>query len=190
MATFTRPAQLMAHMQRRATTHIHSMRDAHRELIAGGKRDYAQYTSGRVSTRQLRQMGHPFGRQAGGGIRGVGNGVTTRALGKHAQHKGNRVRKGVLAPLPINVQSGEMRRSFFQTQPSGADLRVDMGFASPHAQYVLAPRGTRRMVARGFHSISTSSGGPSMAGLGIIAKRHRARKAGIIAAARRKYMFP
>ncbi len=196
----TRPAQLQKRMQKRFAVGVQSMHGAHKELIKGGKEDHAQYTSGRVPTKTLRAMGHPFGRKVSGdertGVRGIREGYMTREtksgrfqsrLSRHAKAKGNSISKGVLNPLPINKQTGKLRASFFQTPPTGADLRVDMGYASPYAAYVLSPTGTHRMVARGFYSVRPNN--PPLAGLGIVAKRHRARKAGIIAGARRNILF-
>lgn len=188
MATFTRPAQLQARMKQRAAAATYGMGQAHKDLYTGGRKDHAQYTSGRVSTRELRDMGHPFGRKRSQdrstGARGVQNGATQKDLSKHARSKGNRIRKGVLMSLPINDQTGGMRRSFFQSAEQGADRTVQMGFSADYARWVLSPTGTRKMVARGFYSV-----GESHAAMGIIAKRHKARKAGIQAAVRRKILF-
>lgn len=184
MGRFTLPAHLMAQMDRRVTRMVSSIRQMHNELVLGGVRDHASLTSGGVSTRRLRQMGHPFGRQRSQdrstGVRGVVKGP--RVLFGQEKRR-NRLRKGVLMPLPINKQTGRLRRSFWRTGPIGADRRVDMGFRAPYAKYVLSPEGTQKMVARGFHSHGSGIGQ-----LGAISKRHRARMQGALAAARRKYM--
>lgn len=177
----TKPAQLRARMKKRAAAVLYGMGQAHRDLYQGGRDDHAQYTSGRVSTAQLRAMGHPFGRKVTGGVRGVQNGATNRSLSGHAKRKGNQIRRGKLRRLPINRQTGGLRRSFFQTVEQGPDRTVEMGFRAPYAAYVLGPKGTRKMVARGFYTLDTAPG--------IVAQRHKARKAGIQAAVRRKILF-
>lgn len=176
----------MAKMKKRIGTQQVSMRDAHRLLWKGGVEDHAKLTTGAVSTKQLRQMGHPFGRKVSGdvstGVRGIQNGGS---IGSRQRKKGNMVRKGVLMPLPINKQTGKLRRSFNKTPETGPDLTVDMGFKVPYSRFVLSPVGTRYMTTRGFYSV-----GKSTAALGAVAKRHRARKSVIINAARKKYLIP
>lgn len=188
MATFYRPAQLVARMEARADAVVHSLQDAHMELVRGGIEDHARFTSGRVSSEELREMGHPFGRVVSGnrstGARGVQNGATTKDLSAHARIKGNVIRKGMLAALPINKQTGDLRSSFFSTNPTGPAMIVDMGFHSDHAPYVLSPTGTRLMISRGFYSA-----GNSTSALGALARAHRARSVGILNSARKRYLF-
>jgi hypothetical protein len=184
LATFTKAIDIQRRMDKRIATHVRSMGDAHKELWRGGVQDHAQLTSGRVSTDTLRDMGHPFGRKDGAGsesgIRGIAKGK--HSLNDFQKRKGNTIRKGVLARLPINKQTGNLRRSFFNTPEIGADKTVDMGFDIPYARHVLSPTGTSRMVNREFYS--------SPGGLGEIAKRHKARKQSILVAARKKHLFP
>jgi hypothetical protein len=183
MSGFTtrRPADIMRAMDRRIKRVGLAQVDMHMELVRGGEQDHAQLTSGRVPEAQLRAMGHPFGRTAGGARGVVKKSRKYGALSARAKSKGAVIRKGVLMPLPINRQTGMMRASYFKTAPSGKDRIVNMGFNAPYARYVLSPTGTRYMTARGFYSV-----GDSMAGLGEIARRHRARTAAIHAAYRRK----
>jgi hypothetical protein len=209
MATFHRPAQLMQHIQKRADTHVRSMRDVHRELWRGGIQDHAQLTSGRVTSDELRQMGHPFGRQTSGdrstGVRGIqgdasrfataGRTVTTSRIvrskkwgeRKVTKTRSTQIRKGVVLPLPINKQTGALRRSFFASAEMGPSREVRMGFGVEYAGYVLSPNGTKYMTARGFYS--SRNGTQSLAEMGEVARRHRSRRSGLIAWARKRTLF-
>jgi len=129
----------------------------HKELYEGGARDHMEFTAGQIKERDLRAAGHPFARQ---GNAQRGNQTTKRLGGK----RGLRVNG-----LPINVQTGRLRDSFYQTRPMGINKVVRMGFRAPYAKYVLSPTGTRYMIARGFYT----SGGK----LGAVRMRHRLRLA-------------
>ena len=124
------------------------IQEVHKILVEGGEEDHKDYTSGKIKTKQLRKEGHPFARQ-NGGARGIVGG-----------------RKRSRNPLPINEQTGELRRSFFKTSPTGINQSVKMGFRAPHARFVLRPGGTKKMQDRGFYSGAKK---------GIIRKRHIAR---------------
>jgi hypothetical protein len=52
--------------------------------------------------------------------------------------------------LPINRQTGRLQQSLRITKVSGGIQSYRLEFMAPHAKYVLAQRGTRKMVARGF----------------------------------------
>jgi len=104
--------------------------------VAKIARDEAiKLTSGGVSSQQLAQMGHPFGRNA-----------------PSARAKGRRIGKmrGSLPRLPINRQTGELQQSLQIMLRSTTDgTRFFVQFTSPHA-IVLIPGGTQKMAARGF----------------------------------------
>jgi hypothetical protein len=129
----------------------------HAELYTGGKSDHFEFTDGKITTKDLKAAGHPFARQ---GQAQRGNQTKKQLGGK----RGFRVNL-----LPINEQTGNLRRSYFETKPTGKDKVVRMGFRIRYAKFVLSPTGTRKMVARGFYS----SGGKA----GIIRKRHKLRLA-------------
>jgi len=134
----------------------------HRVLWEGGEEDHQAYTSGTISTRQLRSMGHPFAREgkaARNAIQGKRRGSVQRTI-----KKGRRVNG-----LPINKPTGRLQRSFESIQTNDRDKTVKMFFKAPYAKYVLSPTGTSKMIARGFYT----SGGK----MGIIRKRHGLRKA-------------
>jgi hypothetical protein len=147
-------------------------------------------------------MGHPFAREgsAARGIKGKDKQAKFKGYGKRysfqsTNKQGNVVSqsqtqvkaKGKVNPLPINKQTGELRRSFFKTKYGGKDRVVWMGFRSPHAKYVLSPTGTKHMIYRGFYSRSKNGGVRDM---GIIAQRHRARSAALVQSVRARQRKP
>jgi hypothetical protein len=140
----------------------------HKVLWEGGEDDHFDTTDGGLSKKDLKRIGHPYAR----------NGLSQRGITKNAKSVAGRtsiasgmkqVRGRSVAALPINRQTGKLRRSFFVIGPSGKDKTVQMGFRAPYAKYVLSPTGTQRMISRGFYS----SGGK----IGIIKKRHKLRLA-------------
>ena len=95
-------------------------------------------TSGTVSTRTLRRLGHPFGRGASAAeMRG----------GAKAQRGSPRGRARIPL-LPINRQTGALRDTLHIRKIRPGEFSV--GTRAPHAPFVLAPRGTDKMVPRGF----------------------------------------
>lgn len=151
MATHSSTVSFLKAFDRRISNINGGIKEVHALLIEGATADHNEFTSGTVKTKQLRKDGHPFARQ-NGGARGI--------VGKGKK----RARK----PLPINEQTGELRRSFFKTKPSGINQSVKMGFRAKHARFVLRPGGTKKMIDRGFYSLG--QGKP-----GAIRKRHRGR---------------
>jgi hypothetical protein len=125
----------------------------HKVLVDGGEEDHFEFTKGQTKTRTLRAMGHPYARE-GNASRGNRN----KSLGHRS-----------IPALPINEQTGDLRRSFRRVDTNNRDLVTKMGFNVPYAKFVLSPTGTSKMVARDFYT----SGGK----LGIIRKRHRLRLA-------------
>lgn len=99
------------------------------------KADALNLTSGKVSTAQLRRMGHPFAR--------------ARAL---VRTRGKGGRRSPVPKLPINRQTGRLQESLtVQKRYDGPRGQVIvLYFGAKHAKFVLALGGTRRMVARGF----------------------------------------
>ncbi|RYG36111.1 hypothetical protein EON81_10730 [bacterium] len=169
----TNAAQLLSHQRGRFAKMELTQQSVHQELIRGGVRDHAELTSGGVSDDTLEDMGHPFGRTMGadgGGVRGIVKGP--RKLTARQKRKGNVIRKGVLAPLPINRQKGDLRSSFTKSVANNHD--TTMGFTAKHAKYVLSPWGTEKMVARGFYSMPLYSQTPAY--VGPLRKRHRLRR--------------
>ena len=156
MATHRTNAAFIKAFDKRIENLTHNMESIHRELVNGGIEDHNDLTKGTLSTKQLRKDGHPFARQNGGG-RGV--------VGKGAR-KGIKKSRPV---LPINKQTGKLRNSFYKvsTKTLFGGRSDKMGFRAYYARFVLRPGGTRKMIDRGFYSIS---GKP-----GVIRRRHRTR---------------
>ena len=100
----------------------------HRDVAQEGFRDARKLTGGGVKTRTLRKLGHPFGRRGGG--------------------KGRR--RGRLPLLPINEQSGALRRRIRLVRATGGTQALKITTGRGRSNWVLAPAGTRKMVARGF----------------------------------------
>jgi hypothetical protein len=128
-------------------------KEVHKVLVDGGEQDHFEFTQGQIKERTLRAMGHPFARE--------GNASRGNQNRKHGRRS--------VAALPINEQTGALRRSFHRHDLNDKDLVTRMGFEVPYAKFVLSPTGTKNMIARGFYT----SGGK----LGIIRKRHRLRLA-------------
>lgn len=188
MGVYTSPVQLQKAQQRKFLKMELNQRNVHKELMARAEKDYALGTGGGVSEKALAQMGHPFARE-GSAARGIVKNKTRFKTGGRSYRtvrskKGggskvtqrSQVRNGIIQPLPINKQTGELRRSF---KRRGTFEVTYMGFTAPHAKYILSPQGTKRMVARGFYSKRQSQ-----TDLGWIARRHRARAGAAIRALR------
>jgi len=129
MATFTSAKALAAHQQNRAAKAKRSLLIGSAEVAAEMKQEAIRLTSGGVSSEQLRREGHPFGRS----------------------FTGTRRQRGTRARLPINAQTHRLQRSlrvFRRLTTQGVSWQLQ--FTAPYAQYILAPGGTKTMVARGF----------------------------------------
>lgn len=203
MSVYQRPADLTRAQQRRFDAMHLTHLKAHEELVGQGQNDHNAFTGGGLSSKALRQMGHPFAREgsAARGIKdpakqakfkGYGRRYTFQATnkqGKVVTQSQSQVRaKGRVNPLPINKQTGDLRRSFFRTKYGGRDNVVWMGFRSKHAKYVLSPTGTKHMIYRGFYSKSRNT--TSVRDMGIIAQRHRARSAALVQSVRARQRKP
>ncbi|MBS1725363.1 MAG: hypothetical protein JST51_01485 [Armatimonadetes bacterium] len=196
-----RPADLARRQQQRFQTMKLFQESAHRELVDRGAEDHIEFVQGGISEKMLASMGHPFARE-GSAARGiVGDKKKFAGAGKlfsvsytdrHGNWRKKKIAqvsaKGIVNPLPINVQTGELRRSFFKSGPTGQQHLVRMGFRSPHASEVLNPKGTKFMIYRGFYSKTLRA--KSTSDLGIIARRHRARSQALIQALRKKQRQP
>lgn len=135
---------------------------------------------GSVKTKTLVQMGHPFGRLRSGNRNTGGRGIqgnTRRFAGSGIA--GQVTKKGVLRPLPINRQSGKLHALIQLRGPSAPFHQYNLFTTAPYASFVLAPEGTRYMVARGLL-------GPR----GLLRKRHRARMAALVDVVRKSQASP
>jgi hypothetical protein len=110
--------------------------------------DYKRFSRGSVSTKELRSMGHPFGRTGGGMQRGQ-----TQA-GRVGRSGGQFTRRGVIKPLPINRQTGRLYAGIKMVRTGRHSWEIFSD--APYAKYIYAPEGTSRMVGRGFSGVSPS----------------------------------
>lgn len=135
MGTHRDDVSLIAAQRNRFARMERALRIEHAKL-AGEMRDVAiDQTSGAISSAELARRGHPFGRGRG------------RINAKGRMRVGL---KGIVPKLPINAQTGELRRSWrLMRRPSASGQVLQLQPTSPHA-IVLRPGGTRNMVARGF----------------------------------------
>ena len=180
MGVFTSPTQLRIHQRARFARVIGDMKKVHQMTARGGRKDFRESTQGGVKTDTLRKMGHPFGRIRSGNVATGGRGISgdgRRFVGSGI--KGQVTRKGVLRPLPINQQTGKLHAAIRLAGPSGIHMEYRLFSSVPYAGFVLAPEGTRYMVARGLL-------GPR----GLLRKRHRARMAALVDVVRKSQSSP
>lgn len=148
MAVF-RSAQVLANSQQnRSRKVVHAWKIEHKKMAGDLGRDMQDMVSGSVKTKELRRRGHPFGRRKGRIslklYRNTGRKQTWRAGPKSR----------VPTPLlPINLQSGRLRRSFRIIPQTGIGVQsFRLQFTARHSKFVLAQGGTKKMVARGYWS--------------------------------------
>lgn len=165
MKTHQTLTQLRVAQQARFKMIAHDIHAVHKMIAEDGKGDFQELTAGGVKTKTLRAMGHPFGRLNGGDPSTGGRGVRDRA-----KFKTLLTRKGVLPPLPINIQTGKLHAAITLNGPHGVRHAYDL-FSNVHdgRQYVLRPGGTSKMVGRGL-----------LGQWGMLRKRHRARRAAYV----------
>ena len=158
MARYTDPAQLLAAQQHKLARVEANAKAMHLGMVRDiEKRVRVELLSGTTSTQELRNAGHPFARR-----RHSRRGFTREAmkggmrLSSRGYGKGTRLAtRGVglaIPKLPINNQTGELIASaaiLRIAQPSGGQ-DVRLAYRSPYAKFVLAEKGTRIMVARGY----------------------------------------
>lgn len=141
-----------------------------------GRVDLHELTSGDVSTKQLRRLGHPYARDPDPATgtrvrRRVGRGKMERVIGRRS-----------LPPYPINAQNGELRGGIYLNR-LGRNV-FELGSRAPHARYQFSPWGTRFMIRRGvMGGRKLASGVPP----GQLELRWRARNHVIRRAIRAKY---
>lgn len=133
---FTKALDLYKHQMGRFRMMNAGMRQMHEQVARSGYQDSQELTSGGVSSKQLRAMGHPFGRN-----RGFTNG--TYRPGR---------KRGALRSLPINRQTGGLRARLKLSRTSGGIQSFKLSPGMHPGNWVLNPDGTRRMIGRGFHS--------------------------------------
>lgn len=139
---FTRPLDLYKQQVKRFASFNRDIKRMHRDLAEQGLGDARELTSGGLSSRQLRAMGHPYGRGAAQGS------AAPTGLMRGARLPGMRQR---VRPLPINRQSGLLRGSMRLRSAAGGVQSFVLGSGGiRYASYVLHPAGTKKMIGRGY----------------------------------------
>lgn len=147
MGVYSRPLDLYKGQVARFQKMQYDMTKIHMEIVKGGREDFTDLTGGNISTKQLRAMGHPFGR-----------GLSSKSSTASGLMRGNRSKKvnagrRFVTPLPINKQSGRLRSGIFMRQVSGGTLSYIVGSDAPYEPFILSPSGTKRMIGRGVFKI-------------------------------------
>lgn len=122
MATLRNPDAWAAKQRQRLERGKRSIRNFPERLKPFVRKTVIDLTSGTVKTATLRRLGHPFSR-------------------RHP--------KPLIPALPINVQTGRLRKSV-RIVATGKRPIYRVQFTVPYAKYVLALHGTQRMVPRRF----------------------------------------
>lgn len=139
-------------------------------VVKPGVQDHYELTSGKITTKTLRRLGHPFGRGQAPQKRGQGNAnLAPRHTPKARLTKVGM--RGKVPSLPINAQSGRLRRSFRVNDSANV---VGLSNSAPYARYILSPVGTKYMIGRGFGG-KVETGAPTA---GMTVRRWRARNLG------------
>ena len=120
-----------------------NMKRGHEDIAREGEKDFRDLTKGTISTKQLRAMGHPFGR-----------GLTSSASTPAGLMRGNKKAKlnagrRLVNPLPINRQTGRLQLGIFRRRVQGGIQSFIVGSNAPYEGFILSPSGTKRMVGRG-----------------------------------------
>lgn len=130
MARYSDPVALYRAQKKYFDDYPKTVQQMFRVIVAEARNDALQLTSGSVGKGELRKLGHPFGRRASGRLRGK------------------------LPILPINVQSGNLRRSL-NMKLLWRNIRGEsygLYFSTGYAKYIISKGGTKFMIARGFQT--------------------------------------
>jgi hypothetical protein len=151
----------------------------HYEVARRSLGDMSEFTSGNVSLKTLRRLGHPYGRGANasastpaGFMRGAGKADMKRIAGRASLPK-------IGGKLIINKQSGRLRAGAYlrKFNDPKASQSFALGSDAKHAKYVLDPRGTRGRGGKG-GMIGRQVFGGKLIGMqtdGLIEKRFKQR---------------
>ncbi len=131
VSTFYSATQLTNHQRKRARRVRRSLTVEHDALVQRMRQEAVKLTFGTVSLEEQKRLDHPYAR-------------------RHGTPK--------LPRLPIHRHTGRLQRSLrvFKRILSGG-LAIGVGsqtwtlqFTAPYSKFVLAPGGTKKMLARGF----------------------------------------
>ncbi len=138
----------------------------HDQVAFFGKDDFFDVTDGPLKQDDLDEAGNPYARlrtRVPGAARGVTDkGRAARLRGRAM--KGQVTKQGQVKRLPINIQSGALRRGITLAGPQGNARAWKLYSSAPHARFALAIKGTKYVVPRGVKGKD-----------GVLSKRHKAR---------------
>lgn len=163
---FTKPLDLMKHQMKRFAAMNMNAKTGHADIARQGYMDARELTRGAdgpmgsARKRWLRKMGHPFGR-----------GPSAAASKPGGLKRGIPRARGQVRNLPIGQISNRLHTGFSLKRETGGTQSFGLRSSAPHAQYILSPYGTKKMVGRGFGGILGKSGPKT----GEIVRRWRAR---------------
>lgn len=182
MGVYTRPAQLMAAQAKKYQQDApKSIAGVTYDLAKLGRRDLWESVSGPLKEKVLRAMGHPYAKRARSQAQLASASRIAKGGVGLVQNRVRQVsRSGRVLPLPINVQTGELRRGIFVKRVR--ENTYDVGSSAAHAKRQFAPKGTKYMISRQAMGERMRHGFD-----GLLRKRHRARVQAYIVALRKTH---
>lgn len=172
MSTYRDIRKLAIAQRRRFAIIKASMETGHAALAKAGHEDLQENTGGRISSKTLRRLGHPFGRGP------MPDGGKLQRASQRAKTKAE-IGRSKVPMLPINRQSGQLRRGIFFRRTNGGAQAFSLGSSARHNKYIFNPAGTKKMVGRGLMTLNN----PKM---GLLERRWRARDRELIEHVREK----
>lgn len=174
MRIFTNATLLAKSWELRKDLQTKSLRQVHKVLVNESHIDFRNYTDGKFDYKMRRKMGFPYKKLSFYSKKRDKTFYRMRGISKTFKKTGSLPvsskpqfsKRGSLRRLPINVDTGELRRKTFLRQPR-KDV-YHLGSSSVSASYVLKIGGLPNMVDRHFY-------GPR----GIIKKLYKARRLGL-----------
>ncbi|RYZ93555.1 MAG: hypothetical protein EOP06_00505 [Proteobacteria bacterium] len=144
MARFTSAKALAAHQKRRFQHVADKAARLHSEMVRELVDEAEKLTSGKTKTKELRRLGHPFGRKAGW------KSTYNPHTGKWRTTGGRK--RGKLPTMPINRQTGTLQDGFIirRRPKQGKGQEWSFRNKAPYAKHILSPGGTVKMVTRPF----------------------------------------
>jgi hypothetical protein len=184
MGTFITPAGLYMRQKARFAMVTLTMNQAHEQLAEGGYEDFRDQTKGSLKSDQLAAIGHPYKRRTGPldiralkGFVGLNENEVNKKTGKRYRRGSLQqvTNTGTVKDLPINIQTGRLRRGIRIVSRRIAGNRVfDLYSDAPHAAFALAVDGTKYVRPRGLL-------GPN----GLLRIRHKVRHNALVEPVRR-----
>jgi hypothetical protein len=127
-----------------------TLKKGHYEVARRSLGDFSEFTSGNVSLKTLRRLGHPYGRGANASASTPTGFQRTFDKKKLKALSGRASLPKVQGKYIINKQSGRLRAGAYlrKINSPNATQSFALGSDARHAKYVLDPRGTKKMIGR------------------------------------------